>query len=214
MRNLPRAQGWCRLRFFPVECECLSSCRLKGRAAMSELIKIFKIRKSCVERVRAIAWRSMAVRLLPVLLICSLAPAAVRAQLYTGSVTGLVTDPSGAVVPSAKVTLIDQNKGYSYTASTDPATGRYLLRSIPPGTYKLTVESPSFQGQTREGITLDINQNLSIDFSLKVGTASETVEVKGGAVQLQTEDAVTGQVVNRKFVNDLPLVDRNFTNLA
>ncbi len=180
---------------------------------MSEVIKLFNFRKPSAEGARATAWLS-AVRMLSLLLVCALLPCVLRAQLYTGSVTGLITDPSGAVVPSAKVTLVDQNKGYSYTASTDPATGRYLLRSIPPGTYKLTVEAPSFQGQTREGITLDVNQNLSIDFSLKVGTASETVEVKGGAVQLQTEDAVTGQVVNRKFVNDLPLVDRNFTNLA
>ena len=181
---------------------------------MSELVKILEIKKFCVERVRTVAWRSVAVRLLPLLLVCALLPSVLQAQLYTGSVTGLVTDPSGAVVPSAKVTLVDQNKGYSYTASTDPATGRYLLRSIPPGTYKITVEAPSFQGQTREGIILDVSQNLSVDFSLKVGAANETVEVKGSGVQLQTEDAVTGQVVNRRFVNDLPLEDRNFTDLV
>jgi hypothetical protein len=137
-----------------------------------------------------------------------------QAQLYTGSVTGLVTDPSAAIVPSAKITLVDQNKGYTFTAATDAATGRYLLRSIPPGTYKITVEAPNFQGQTREGITLDVSQNITVDFSLKVGVATEVVEVKGAGVQLQTEDAVTGQVVNRRFVNDLPLIDRNFTNLT
>ena len=155
-----------------------------------------------------------AMRWLAALLFAFFFSSVAHAQLYTGSVTGVVTDPSGAAVPTAKITLVDQNKGYKFTAVTDPATGRYLLRSIPPGTYKITVEAPNFQSQTQAGITLDVNQNLSIDFSLKVGAASETVEVKGRDVQLQTEDAVTGQTVNRRFVNDLPLVDRNFTNLT
>jgi carboxypeptidase family protein/TonB-dependent receptor-like protein len=180
---------------------------------MNKLIKVLEVRESILVRTRAIRCRSFTV-LLPLLLVCFLAPATVQAQLYSGSVTGLVTDPSGAVVPSANVTLVDQNKGYSYSASTDPTTGRYVLRSIPPGTYKISVESPNFQSLVQTGITLDVNQNLSLDFSLKVGAASEVVEVKGGAVQVQTEDAVTGQVVNRRFVNDLPLIDRNFTNLT
>jgi hypothetical protein len=136
------------------------------------------------------------------------------AQLYTGSITGVVSDPSGAVVPSARITLVDQNKGYSFTATTDTATGRYVLRSIPPGTYKITVEASNFQSQTREAITMDISQNITVDFSLKVGAATDIMEVKASAVQLQTEDAVTGQVVNRRFVNDLPLLDRQFVNLA
>jgi hypothetical protein len=134
-------------------------------------------------------------------------------QLYTGSVTGLVTDPSGGVVPGAKITVVDRDKGFSFTATTDTG-GRYLLRSIPPGTYKITAEAPSFHTESREGIKLDVTQNISIDFSLKVGAVSDVVEVRANAVQLQTEDAVTGQVVNRRFINDLPLVDRNFTNLT
>jgi hypothetical protein len=136
-----------------------------------------------------------------------------HAQLYTGSVTGVVTDPSGASIPGAKVAMVDQNKGYAFNAVTD-ATGRYLFRSVPPGKYKITVEAASFQGQSKGDIQVDVSQNISVDFSLTVGVATETVEVKADTVHLQTEDAVTGQVVNRKFVNDLPLVDRNFTNLA
>jgi hypothetical protein len=136
-----------------------------------------------------------------------------QAQLYTGSVTGVVTDPSGSTVPGTKITLLDLDKGFSYSTTTD-AGGRYLLRSIPPGTYKITAEAKGFQSQTQEGVKLDVSQNISVDFTLKVGAVNDVVEVQASAVQLQTEDAVTGQVVNRKFVNDLPLVDRNFTNLA
>ena len=140
-------------------------------------------------------------------------PSLLFAQVYTGSVTGVVTDPSGAVVPSAKVTLTDQDKGYTFTATTD-SNGRYLLRNIPPSNYSLTVEAPSFKRERRDDIRLDVSQNLSVDVTLSIGSANETIEVQSSAVQLQTEDATTGQVVNRKFVNDLPLVDRNFTNLT
>ena len=138
---------------------------------------------------------------------------ALKAQLYTGSVTGVVTDPSGGSIPSAKITLVDVNKGYSFTATTD-ATGRYLVRLVPPGSYKITAEASNFERESKDGVNVDVSQNVSLDFALKVGTTIDTVEVKADTVQLQTEDAVTGQVVNRKFVNDLPLVDRNFTNLA
>jgi Carboxypeptidase regulatory-like domain len=136
-----------------------------------------------------------------------------RAQLYTGSVSGVVTDPSGAIIPAATITLTDQQKGYSFTAQTDNA-GRYLLRNVPPGTYTLTAEAKGFQTQKRENLRVDVEQNISVDFALTVGAATQTVEVEASGVQLQTEDAVTGQVVNRKFVNDLPLVDRQFVDLT
>jgi hypothetical protein len=154
-----------------------------------------------------------AARLLCAMAVALAFPLVSFAQLYTGSITGLVTDPSGAAIPGAKVTLFDENKGFVFTASTDSA-GRYVLRSIPPGTYKISVEAVNFRGQQQEHVKLDVTQNISIDFSLKVGAASASVEVKANAVQLQTEDAVTGQVVDRKFINDLPLVDRDFVGLA
>src|ERR1700730_16417540 len=142
-----------------------------------------------------------------------LAPLPALAQLYTGTVTGVVTDSSGANVPGVKITLMDQGKGYTFTATTDN-TGRYLLRSIPPGTYTITAETANFEKETQENIKVDVSQNISVDLSLKLGSTTDVVEVKASSVQLQTEDAVTGQVVNRKFVNDLPLVDRNFSNPA
>jgi hypothetical protein len=85
------------------------------------------------------------------------------AQLYTGSVSGTVTDPSAAAVPSAKVTLVDVDKGFAFTATTD-SEGRFLLRQIPPGTYNLTVEAANFKSQRNDGVKLDVNQNVSINF--------------------------------------------------
>jgi hypothetical protein len=136
-----------------------------------------------------------------------------HAQLYTGSVTGVVTDPSKAVISGAHVTLTDAEKGYEFKATTDES-GRYLLRSIPPGTYRLSVEAAGFETARREGIKLDVTQNVSSDVVLKVGAATQSIDVTTSAVQLQTEDAVTGQVVNRRFVNDLPLLDRHFFDLV
>jgi hypothetical protein len=144
--------------------------------------------------------------------LCVNVPGA-RAQLYTGSVTGVVTDPSGAVVVGAQVTLVDAAKGYTFKGETGSA-GRYVLRSIPPGDYTLLIEAKGFQTYQQKGIRVDVDQNISVDAAVTVGAATETIEVNANAVQLQTEDAVTGQVVNRRFVNDLPLVDRNFTNLT
>src|SRR5579872_6003595 len=142
-----------------------------------------------------------------------LSATAVWAQLYTSTVSGLVTDPTGAVIPNVQARLVDEQKGFSFTAVSDP-TGRYLFRSVPPGNYKLAVQITGFQPQEQTGITVDINQNVTVNFSLQVGSTSQTVEITGAAPVLSTQDAVTGQVVDRKFINDLPLVSRSITDLV
>jgi hypothetical protein len=134
-------------------------------------------------------------------------------QLYTGSVSGTVTDPSGAVIPSARITLVDEEKGYKFSATTD-AAGRYLFRQVPPGKYAVSAELAKFQTQRKEGIVLAVNQNVEVNFALKIGTETQIVDVRATGVELQTQDAVTGQVVDRKFINDLPLVSRSFSDLA
>ena len=135
------------------------------------------------------------------------------AQLYTGSISGTVTDPSGAVIPSAHIDATDQDKGFAFMATTD-ASGRYLLRPVPPGKYRMSVDASNFQGQRKEAVTVEVNQSVSVDFSLHVGAANQVVDVEAGAVQLQTQDAVTGQVVDRRLINNLPLINRDFLSLA
>ena len=134
-------------------------------------------------------------------------------QLYTGSIAGTVTDPSGAVIPSASVNATDQNKGFAFTATTDSA-GRYLLRPIPPGKYNISVEAPNFQSERKQEVTVEVNQSVTVDFSMKVGAANQVVDVEAGASELQTQDAVTGQVVDRRLINNLPLINRDFLSLS
>src|SRR5690242_754822 len=89
-------------------------------------------------------------RLLSIVALTLLLSMLAWAQLYTSTVTGLVTDPTGAVIPNTQVKLVDEQKGFSFTALSD-ATGRYLFRSVPPGSYKLSVQAQGFQPQEQAG---------------------------------------------------------------
>ena len=135
------------------------------------------------------------------------------AQISFGSMTGVVTDPTGAVVPKASVVLTDVNKGYTYPATTD-ATGRYLIVNLIPSTYRIKVETPGFKTYVQGGIVVEVGTPVGLDVHLVIGTASQTVEVTGTAPLLSTQTSVTGQEISRSMINDLPLVDRNVLDLA
>jgi hypothetical protein len=143
-------------------------------------------------------------------------PVMLLGQGYFGTLSGEITDPSGAVVPGAKITLVDQQKGYKFAGISD-SSGRYVFTSIPPGLYSVSAELEGFDKTVRNNVTLNVSENVTANLSLKVATSKQTVEVESQAEALHTEDAVTGQVVNRRFINDLPLVDRyvlDFVSLA
>ncbi|HEY2861000.1 MAG TPA: TonB-dependent receptor [Terracidiphilus sp.] len=148
------------------------------------------------------------------LLACLLGmPAACWSQSYFGTVTGVITDPTGAVIPAAKLTLTDLEKGYTFGATSDGA-GRYLYRTVPPGVYSLTAEVKGFEKTVRTDIRVDVNVNATADLSLKISGSSETVAVNAQTQVLDAQDATTGLVVDRKFINDLPLIDRNVMDLT
>jgi Carboxypeptidase regulatory-like domain len=135
------------------------------------------------------------------------------AQVYSGSLTGIVSDATGAVIPAAKVDLVDVNKGYSFTGVSD-AVGRYLIRNLPPSTYKLTVEAKGFEVFSRTDISLAVNENATADVVLRVGAMTQQVEVRGSAALLATQDSTTGQDISRTYINDLPLVGRSVYDLT
>ena len=134
-------------------------------------------------------------------------------QAYSGTVSGELTDATSAVVTGAKVILTDQEKGFSFQTISDNS-GRYLFRSIPPGVYVVAVEAQSFGKTESVKFKVDVNENATANLTLKVAGATQTVEVGAQAQAIQTEDAETGQVVNRRFINDLPLLDRNIESLT
>jgi len=134
-------------------------------------------------------------------------------QVTSGSLTGLVTDPTGAVIPGAKVVLMDVNKGYNFPATTD-GVGRYLITNLSPSTYMISVEAKGFKIYRQGGIVIDVGTRVAVDIRLELGSTAQAVEVTAAAPLLSTQDAVTGQEVDRTMINNLPLVDRNVLDLA
>jgi hypothetical protein len=141
-------------------------------------------------------------------LIFVLMPVLLFGQGYFGTVSGTVTDASGAIVQGAKVTLRDEQRGYQFTSTSDK-DGRYLFASIPPGSYSVSAEMQGFEKTVRTHIVLNISENPTANLTMKVAAATQTVEVSAEGKKVDTEDAVTGQVVDRRFINNLPLIDRN-----
>ncbi|MBV8818720.1 MAG: TonB-dependent receptor, partial [Acidobacteriaceae bacterium] len=135
------------------------------------------------------------------------------AQSYSGSLTGVVTDPSGAAVPGAQAELRDEEKGFVFTGKADNE-GRYVLRNLPPGRYALSVSASGMRTYTKSGITLNVGQNAEADVHFEVAGTTETVNIVAAAPLLDTQDASTGQLINQKFINDLPLTSRSVFNLA
>jgi Carboxypeptidase regulatory-like domain/TonB dependent receptor len=136
-----------------------------------------------------------------------------QAQVDTGSITGIVTDTSGAVVNGARVTLTNEGTGTALSTTT-AANGTYDFSPVRIGNYRLDVAAPGFKTAVQNHVVVDVSARVSQDFKLQPGAVSETVEVTAGAPVLQSQDASVGQVVDQRTVNDIPLNGRNFTFLA
>jgi hypothetical protein len=149
---------------------------------------------------------------LTILLLLS-ASLPVLAQSDNGSVVGFVKDPSGAVVPKAKVTLTNDATGLSRQTSTNDA-GYYVVPNLPPGNYTVTAEATGFKKFEATGNKLDPNSTLSVDVPLQVGSSTDTVEVVASAVVLQTESAAVEKLVTRAQIDSLELNGRDPLFLA
>ncbi|HEY0796417.1 MAG TPA: TonB-dependent receptor [Acidisarcina sp.] len=135
------------------------------------------------------------------------------AQVDEGSIDGTVRDTSGAVVPNAKVTLLNTDVGLTLDTNTTGG-GEYSFSPVRIGHYKVSATAPGFSTTTQENIELSVQQRLKVDIELKAGAASQTVEVTTAPPLLQTEEGSVGQVVDQRSINNLPLNGRNFTFLA
>ncbi len=134
-------------------------------------------------------------------------------QVTTGTILGTVSDPSGAAVVNATVTITEVDKGTTVTRQTDE-TGSYSVPFLVPGNYKVTVEMQGFKKAEQSGINLSVDQRARIDVTLQVGNVSETVEVTASAPLVQSTSAETGQVIEQRAVQELPLNGRNFAQLV
>jgi hypothetical protein len=137
----------------------------------------------------------------------------VCAQVDSGSIQGSVTDATSAAIPNAAVTLRNEATAVSQSTHTD-AQGNYTFSPVRVGVYSITVEFPGFERQERQHIRVDIQQQLAIPFTLRVGSSQQSVTVTSGVALLQTENASVGQVISDRQINDLPLNGRNYQFLA
>jgi hypothetical protein len=135
------------------------------------------------------------------------------AQVDEGSINGTITDGTGAVVPNAAVTLLNTDVGLTLKGTAD-SKGAYTFSPVRIGHYSISVTAPGFAKTTQENVTVDVSQNLQVNVALKLGAATETVDVTTAPPLMQTADASVGQIVTEKSINDLPLNGRNFTFLA
>lgn len=145
-------------------------------------------------------------------LVILLSPVALCAQETTASLRGAVSDPSGARVPSATVTAIQAETGFTRRIGSD-AEGNYLLVLLPVGHYRLEVTAPGFRKYVQEGISLSVNQVALVPVHLQVGLPQQTVQVKADATLLATTNDL-GETVHDREIVDLPLNGRNFSQLG
>jgi hypothetical protein len=132
------------------------------------------------------------------------------AQIDNGNITGRVTDPSGAVIAGAQVTVTQTEMNFESVAATS-AEGIYWTRNLRPGPYRLSIVAQGFKKLTREGIDLRVGQTLEVNGALEVGALADSVEVTSAAPLLETETSSTGATVAGDYFYSFPNYQRNVT---
>jgi hypothetical protein len=145
-------------------------------------------------------------------LLLALAGRAIAQVGATGTILGTVTDSTGAILPNIKVTVTNMDTNVMYHTVTSSA-GDYAAPSLHPGTYSVSAEAPGFERSKTAPFTLQVDQKVRIDLSLKPGTVTETLEVTAQTVELDTDTAALSQEMSGSQVAALPLNGRNFMQL-
>jgi hypothetical protein len=135
-----------------------------------------------------------------------------RAQSTNASITGRVTDPSKALIVGAKVAAVNAGTNFRYEAVTN-GSGEYYLTNLPPGSYRIEIEKTGFKKSIKPDVIVHVQDALEIDFEMTLGPASQSVTVEAGAPLVNTESGTVSTVINRTFVDNLPLNGRSFQTL-
>ncbi len=136
----------------------------------------------------------------------------VAAQTTNGNINGRVLDPSNKVIDGADILVINDATGVQYSGKTNE-DGIYVVPNLPPGAYRLQVSKVGFKTLIKPDIVLNIQDALSINFTLPVGAVFETVTVEGGASMINTTDASVSTVIDHTYVENMPLNGRSFQDL-
>ncbi|HUO17180.1 MAG TPA: TonB-dependent receptor [Verrucomicrobiae bacterium] len=148
------------------------------------------------------------------LVVCFLGPALLLAQvIITSTILGTVTDPQGAVIPGARVTLTNVDTGVRWIVTTSDS-GDYQFPNLIAGHYKIEVLREGFASTISSIVGLENGTTQRINLGLKMGKITEAVEVTSAAALMKTEDANVSEVIENKFVRDLPVEGRNYLNFA
>src|ERR1700735_4197748 len=142
----------------------------------------------------------------------AVSPTRIFGQAAVASMSGRVTDSTGAAVPGAQLALKNTATSATQTVITDEQ-GRYTVAELPIGPYQLTASKTGFQNLVRSGITLTVGSTPVIDFQLMVGQASESVSVSAEVSQVQTTTSAVSSLVNQTQMRELPLNGRDFEQL-
>jgi hypothetical protein len=130
------------------------------------------------------------------------------AQTATGAIYGTVADPSGAVVPGATVIVTDVHTSVGQTVKSDGA-GNYTFPVLSPSDYKVSAQAAGFKSQAQNGVRLDANQSVHVNFAMVIGTTDQVVEVQATTTLVDTRESQIGETIDQKRIEDLPLNGRN-----
>src|SRR6476659_2027392 len=134
------------------------------------------------------------------------------AQSTNASLAGRITDPANALIVDAKVVAISADTNLRYEDMTN-GSGEYHLTNLPPTSYRLEIQKSGFKKLIKPDVILHVQDALRVDLQLTLGDVSETVTVESGAPLVNTESAAVSTVINRTFVENIPLNGRSFQTL-
>jgi len=133
----------------------------------------------------------------------------VSAQEITGSIVGTVTDSKGGVVPNAKVTITNTDQQVVVRTLTTDDRGEYAAPLLPVGRYSVTAEIAGFKKVTQSGVVLNVNDKLAVNFTMEIGTVSESVTVEANSLRVELQSVTATGLINGTQLRELSLNSRN-----